>query len=188
MLDEYAARLMDEQAGNRGAASPVRGTEASTSGGNGTYGKRGRVDGTATFRGDSGGPSRFFHVAHEADTCFRYASKAPQPERPSYTKDDGTVVRHSTVKPLSVMEWLVRLTCPPGGTILDPFAGSGTTLEAGLLNGFDVIGCELDPDFVGLIEQRIERVHARLDTQPSLGAPESLPAPRPAGSVISQGS
>lgn len=55
---------------------------------------------------------------------FRYVAKAPKRERPVV---DG--VAHPTVKPLALMRWLVRLVTPPGGTVLDPFAGSGTTIE-----------------------------------------------------------
>ena len=90
--------------------------------------------------GDSGGASRFF-----------YCAKAPTKERPRH--DDGTA--HPTVKPLTLMRWLVRLVTPPGGTVLDPFTGSGTTLEAALLEGFHAIGIEANPDYLPLIRQRL---------------------------------
>jgi DNA modification methylase len=56
------------------------------------------------------------------------------------------------------MRRLVRLVTPPGGTVLEPFAGSGTTLEACLLEGFDSIGIERDEQFVPLICRRVSRV------------------------------
>ena len=62
---------------------------------------------------------------------------------------------HPTVKPLALMRYLVRLVTPPGGTVLEPFAGSGTTLVAAILEGFDVIGCELTDDYLPIIEGRI---------------------------------
>lgn len=62
---------------------------------------------------------------------------------------------HPTVKPISVMRWLSRLLCPPGGLILDPFAGSGTTGCAAVLEGFDFLGVELDPAHVAIAEARI---------------------------------
>ncbi|ANU79475.1 DNA methyltransferase [Mycobacterium phage Gompeii16] len=99
---------------------------------------------------DEGGASRFFPV-------FKYQAKAPTKERPSYVNEDGTKVAHSTVKPLTLMRWLARLVCPPGGVILDPFAGSGTTVEACLLEGFDCIAIENEPDYIPLIEHRISR-------------------------------
>ncbi|AEK08207.1 DNA methylase [Mycobacterium phage EricMillard] len=100
-----------------------------------------------------GEPQRFFPV-------FKYQAKAPAKERPSYVNEDGTKVAHSTVKPLTLVRWLARLVCPPGGVILDPFAGSGTTVEACLLEGFDCIAIENEADYIPLIEQRIERVGA----------------------------
>ncbi|AEJ92198.1 DNA methylase [Mycobacterium phage Optimus] len=103
--------------------------------------------------GDTGGASRFFPV-------FKYQAKAPTKERPGYVNEDGNKVAHSTVKPLTLMRWLARLVCPPGGVILDPFAGSGTTVEACLLEGFDCIAIESEADYIPLIEQRIERVGA----------------------------
>lgn len=95
-----------------------------------------------TGYGDSGGASRFF-----------YCAKAPTKERPRH--DDGTA--HPTVKPLTLMRWLVRLVTPPGGTVLDPFTGSGTTLEAALLEGFHGIGIEANEDYLPLIRQRLAR-------------------------------
>jgi len=55
------------------------------------------------------------------------------------------------------MEYLCRLVTPPGGTILEPFAGSGTTIEAALNEGFNVIGIEMTDEYLPLIMARIER-------------------------------
>jgi hypothetical protein len=84
---------------------------------------------------------------------YFYTAKAPKSERPVV---DG--VAHPTVKPLALMRWLIKLATPPGGTILDPFAGSGTTVEAALLEGFDVIGVEREADYLPLIEARVARL------------------------------
>ena len=83
---------------------------------------------------------------------FRYEAKAPGTERPDV---DGTA--HPTVKPLALMRWLVGLVASPGATLLEPFAGSGTTLEACLLEGFDVIGIEREDTYLPLIVQRIRK-------------------------------
>lgn len=99
--------------------------------------------------GDSGGASRFFPV-------FRWQAKAPTSERP-----DVGGVQHPTVKPLALMQWLVRLVTPPGGTVLEPFAGSGTTLEACIREGFNVIGIEREADYLPLIMSRIRKDHAQ---------------------------
>ena len=63
---------------------------------------------------------------------------------------------HPTVKPVALMRHLVRLVTPPGGTVLDPFAGSGTTLVAAVLEGFDAIGCEMTAEYLPIIEGRVE--------------------------------
>ena len=68
---------------------------------------------------------------------------------------DGDIKNvHPTVKPLKLMRWLCRLITPPNGTVLDPFAGSGTTLAAAILEGFDVIGFELTAEYMPIIEGR----------------------------------
>jgi DNA modification methylase len=71
-------------------------------------------------------------------------------------------VSHPTVKPLGLMRWLVRLVTPPGGTVLDPFAGSGATVEACLIEGFDCVAIEREADYLPLIAQRIDRQAATL--------------------------
>ena len=64
---------------------------------------------------------------------------------------------HPTVKPIGVMRWLCRLITPPGGTVLDPFLGSGTTaVSACLESKFNAIGCEMTADYWPIIEGRIE--------------------------------
>ena len=83
---------------------------------------------------------------------FKYVAKADATERP---RVNGTA--HPTVKPLSLMRWLVRLVTPPGGTILEPFAGSGTTVEACIVEGFQCIAIEREADYLPLIRQRIDR-------------------------------
>ena len=62
---------------------------------------------------------------------------------------------HPTVKPISLMAYLVRLVTPPNGTVLDPFLGSGTTGCAAVLEGFDFIGIEREPDYIAIAEARI---------------------------------
>lgn len=62
---------------------------------------------------------------------------------------------HPTVKPIALMRYLCKLITPPGGTILDPFTGSGTTLCAAVLEGFNYIGCELDAEYIEIATRRI---------------------------------
>jgi DNA modification methylase len=106
----------------------------------GILGAYGSAEGERGY-GDTGGASRFFYVA-----------KADRNERP---KVDG--VAHPTVKPLDLMRWLVRLVTPPGGTVLEPFAGSGTTVEACIIEGFQCIAIEKGDEHLPLIESRITR-------------------------------
>jgi len=62
---------------------------------------------------------------------------------------------HPTMKPLKLMRWLVRLITPPGGIVLDPFMGSGTTGIAAVLEGFNFLGIELEPNFAKISNARI---------------------------------
>lgn len=91
-----------------------------------------------------GSEARFFPV-------FRYEAKAPASERPRLA--DGTA--HTTVKPLALMQWLVRLVTPPGGLVLDPFTGSGTTLAAALREGMQAVGVEQHEPYAQLAVQRL---------------------------------
>jgi DNA modification methylase len=95
---------------------------------------------------DSGGASRFF-------PCFKYNAKASKKERPQI---DG-LTGHPTVKPLAVMQWLVRLVTPPNGSVLDLFAGTGTTAEACQLEGFNCVLIERDPESIRRIQVRMAK-------------------------------
>lgn len=90
----------------------------------------------AIARGDSGSAARFF-----------YCVKASTKER------EGS--KHPTVKPIALMEYLVRLVTPPGGTVLDPFAGSGTTGVACKRQGFHALLVEREAEYVADIERRL---------------------------------
>lgn len=72
-------------------------------------------------------------------------------------KRPGAPVRnpHPTVKPLELMRWLVRLACPPGGLVLDPFCGSGTTGAAAAIEGRCFLGIELEAPYVEIAKARI---------------------------------
>ena len=115
---------------------------------NGVYGQWSGTEEKA-YAPDSGGASRYFPV-------FKYQAKAPKKERPVIEREDGSKIQHPTVKPIALMEWLVTLITPPNGVVLDPFAGSGTTLQAALNKGFQPIGIEQDADYIKLIEKRLE--------------------------------
>lgn len=148
LLDEHAAKEMDEQSGITKDGYHVGRNRNPGEVSNEIYGAR-KKDTSDGGYGGQGGASRFFPV-------FKYQAKAPKKERPVIIREDGTKVQHPTVKPLKLMEWLVTLITPEGGTILDPFAGTGTTLQAATNKGFRPIGIEADADYIQLINQRME--------------------------------
>lgn len=76
-------------------------------------------------------------------------------------RTSGARNNHPTVKPTALMQWLVRLVTPPGGKVLDPFTGSGSTGKACVIEGFDFIGFEMDPHYCEIAKQRINYVHNR---------------------------
>jgi hypothetical protein len=121
VLDEAAAAMLDEQSGERTSGSRSAGEY-------GRLGFQGWDRGPMpAIAGDSGGASRFF-----------YTAKASRSDR-------GEGNDHPTVKPSYLMKWLVTLTATPtGGTILDPFMGSGTTLYAAKECGRRAVGIDLD--------------------------------------------
>lgn len=137
---------MDEQSGiKENGSGKVKKSGKRALRDNPVYGVPNQTRNAPDDYGDTGGASRFFPV-------FRYQAKAPQKER---VKVDG--ISHPTCKPLGLMRWLVRLVTPPGGTCLDLFAGSGTTGEACLDEGFNCILIEREPDYIKLIRERLGR-------------------------------
>lgn len=155
ILDDHAAAELDAQSGVRTSGYMKPETDRTTHHGD-AYGKFASRTASETY-GDSGGISRMFPT-------FRFEPKAPTFERPRVQRDDGTWEAHETVKPLDLMRWLVRLVTPPGGVVLDPFAGSGTTAEACIVEGFECITIEREADYLPLIVQRLTKpIQAALD-------------------------
>jgi site-specific DNA-methyltransferase (adenine-specific) len=131
--------------------------------------------------GDSGGASRFFYVAKASKkdrnegleelegkeigakgnglaracaTCS--ASVLDGCDCPDRTFVNPTRANfHPTVKPIALMEYLIKLVTPEGGVVLDPFTGSGSTGKAALLNGYQFIGIELTDEYLPIIEGRL---------------------------------
>lgn len=158
-VPDCPVRRLDDQAGTR-TSGKVAGNGFAAPYGADVYGKFAAQSLSAdTVVGDSGAASRFFPVFQVEDEAVLYAAKAPRSERP--VGPDGT--RHSTVKPLALVRWLVRLVTPPGGTVLDPFMGSGSLAEAAALEGARWVGVELcdgtegRPDYVALTSKRMKR-------------------------------
>lgn len=127
----------------------------------GRLGLTGEVE---TGFGDSGSAARFFYCA-KASRADRneglLSSDTPavateatmrHKEDVSWAERNGN--HHPTVKPTSLMRWMVRLVTPPGGVVLDPFAGSGSTGKAAILEGFAVVLLEMTESYVPIIEGR----------------------------------
>ncbi len=89
------------------------------------------------------------HNDSESAARFFYCAKASRKER-------GEGNNHPTVKPLALMQYLVRLVTPPNGIVLDPFTGSGSTLIAAMREGFKYIGIELNEEYIEIVEKRLQ--------------------------------
>ena len=104
---------------------------------------KGRVFGGCRSQGqiydDSGSAARFFYTAKAGPL-------------------DRTGSKHPTVKPVSLMRWLARLVTPPNGTVLDMFAGTGTTGQAAMLEGFKSVLIEREKEYIEDIERRMKLV------------------------------
>jgi hypothetical protein len=183
ILDEYTAGLLDEQSGvsksnlRPATGKPHLGKATSIAQSGGTI-----LDLTDRGHTDDGGASRFFYVAKAskrdrnegleniegqeigakgnglARTCATCgATVLDGCQCPDRTYVNPTRQNfHPTVKPTALMEYLVKLVTPPGGVVLDPFTGSGSTGKAALLNGFKFIGIELTADYLPIIKGRLE--------------------------------
>jgi site-specific DNA-methyltransferase (adenine-specific) len=124
-----------EQNGNKGAA----------------FGKESRPAGTVmTSYGDEGSAARFFYCAK--------ASRSDRNDGLGEGKSD-----HPTVKPTELMRYLCRLVTPPGGTILDPFMGSGSTGRGAVMEGFNFIGIEQDAHYTAIARARVSAVSVSSD-------------------------
>jgi site-specific DNA-methyltransferase (adenine-specific) len=131
-----------------------------------------RVKAYGSTHNDSGGASRFFYVAKasrrdrnegleelEAVRSAAMNGNLTDGQRKGGDGSDiNTPVRqnfHPTVKPTALMRYLIKLVTPPGGTVLDPFTGSGSTGKAALLDGFQFVGVELTEEYLPIIEGRL---------------------------------
>ena len=144
VLDEEAAAMLDAQSGVQRdgvAVNRNRPEEGST------YAASSYMIGDSRRQdvgyGGSGGASRFF-----------YTAKASRADRST----NGANNTHPTVKPTDLMRWLVRLVTPPGGVVLDPFAGSGSTLVAARAEGVRCIGIEREDEYAKIIAARLSQL------------------------------
>lgn len=140
LLDEEAAELLDEQVKGKLHAPGNKNPSKAGQGKNVKYNTAGLVKDASAFNlgGDPTKASRFFYVAKAS---------------PSERGDNS----HPTVKPVALMEYLIKLVTPPRGTVLEPFMGSGTTGVAAKRLRFNFVGIELDKKYFDIAKNRIER-------------------------------
>lgn len=175
VLDEVAAEVLDAQSGTLQSGLMRAGTPRGPEGVTYNKGFTGQPMETDTYA-DSGGASRFFYVAKatraEKDAGLDHlplrtggeatdredgSAGLPSP-RAGAGRGGGIRNHHPTVKSIDLMRWLCRLITPPGGTVLDLFAGSGTTGLAALREGFRFVGVEQDAAFVDVAAGRLAHV------------------------------
>tara|TARA_R110000868_G_scaffold133511_1_gene345128 strand:- start:4400 stop:5719 length:1320 start_codon:yes stop_codon:yes gene_type:complete len=167
ILDEVSAGLLDEQSG----------VSVSKSGGKSGKTAIWSADIDAVDRGghnDSGGASRFFYQPKASkrdrnegleelegtsagEMVDRVEGSAGMDSpRAGAGRTSGAKNFHPTVKPTALMRYLIKLVTPEGGTVLDPFTGSGSTGKAALLDGYKFVGVELTEEYLPIIEGRLK--------------------------------
>lgn len=142
--DEVLALFPD----SKGAIAPVygkQGNQKSHIGDNGIYGRYEQRDTPMFPRNDSGSAARFF-----------YCAKASRKER-------GEGNDHPTLKPLALMRYLITLVTPQGGTVMDPFMGSGTTGVAAVQLSRGFVGIEKDAHYFEIAQGRISKAEPMED-------------------------
>jgi site-specific DNA-methyltransferase (adenine-specific) len=175
IFDEEAGQVLDQQSGfskTNCKSGIVEGKEANifNDGLNKTTGHKKKMI-VGNYK-DEGGASRFFYCPKASkkdrdegldvfDDKERYTSIG-QRDGTSF-RDNGTQIlpaicknNHPTVKPTALMEYLIKLVTPKGGTVMDCFLGSGSTGKAAVRNGFDFIGIERDEEYIKIAEARIK--------------------------------
>lgn len=163
LLDEEAAAFLDNQSGNltSGVPSGKRNTEG------GYHGNFGEIP--VTGYGDTGGASRFFYVAKASraernkgleDFEKKTVNWSSGTQNPGSFQSEGTDRNvqnfHPTVKPIKLMQYLVRMITPEGGICMDPFSGSGTTGIACAIDSVEFMGVDNVPEYVVISNARIK--------------------------------
>lgn len=164
--DEVVALFPESTSGSR--AEGVR----TGLGSNRTFTTPGKGDGGPAIEASAGSAARFFYCAKASRTDRNEglaSSAAPAVETDATMRDCETADwekrngnHHPTVKPTDLMAYLVRLVTPPGGLVLDPFMGSGSTGKACMREGFRFVGIDMAPEYVEIASARIEHELARV--------------------------
>ncbi len=184
VLDEVAAAELDQLAGRTGQKSRTTGLEPSAASTGQVMNLRRRVA-SAPVRDERGGASRFFftakpsrserdagcdHIEPKAGgeaTGRKEGSAGTKNPRAGAGRGGGARNHHPTVKAQSLMSWLVRLVTPPGGLVLDPFTGSGSTGCAVLAEGCRFVGVEREPEYSEIARARLFHAAAQSHAAPT---------------------
>lgn len=134
ILDEDAAEIVDEQSESK-ASRFFYVAKAS---------KRDRNEGLEMLEDSISGS----FAGNVSNTGNKIGANPDRPNQPAKNY-------HPTVKPTTLMSYLIKLVTPLGGTVLDPFTGSGSTGKAAILDGFDFVGIEMTEDYIPIIEGRL---------------------------------
>lgn len=125
----------------------------------------------AEFQSNSKG-KEYAHVTVGHDDAggsaarFFYSAKASKRDRDEGLRAEGRANIHPTVKPTDLMRYLCRLVTPPGGLVLDPFTGSGSTGKGAVMEGFRFVGIELSPEYAAIARARIQHAVGYVEPQP----------------------
>lgn len=185
ILDPYTAELLDEQSGTL-KSGKLNTAQTKTS----IFGSK-TSERFGTYEQSEGGASRFFYVAKASKRdrnegledldaqrhSDRELADGVGGDNPRNRTNQAKQNFHPTVKPTSLMEYLIKLVTPPKGTVLDPFTGSGSTGKAAILQGFDFIGIEMTEEYLPIIKGRLkhaERIVAERNKEASLLEQEKL--------------
>jgi site-specific DNA-methyltransferase (adenine-specific) len=171
IFDEEAGKILDEQSGQT-TSGKVKESKDSYDGESNTGFLRGKSN-SSNQHGDKGGASRFFYCPKTSKTdrneglehiekkqnIFNGKSDKPSKDMKGVEKKFTTQPKsnfHPTVKPTDLMAYLVRMVTPKGGTVLDPFMGSGSTGKAAVRGGFDFVGIEREEEYMKIAKTRIQ--------------------------------
>ena len=177
--EDCPIRILDEQSGVRKSEIAVkRNLDGRTYNENQNWGLKAQKRQDFGYM-DKGGASRFFYVAKASKSernkgLNGFEIKQTIGGGGTYNEDAGAKYGsikaegknfHPTVKPIKLMQYLVKMITPPNGIVLDPFCGSGTTGVACKLDGFQFVGLEQDPEYFRIAEARINNMEVEIESQ-----------------------
>jgi site-specific DNA-methyltransferase (adenine-specific) len=186
-VDDCPIKILDEQSGERKSNGKYNKDGTWMNNGDGfirTWDVE--YDKLNKYAGQTGGASRFFYVAKASQWERNYGLDGFEKQQivgggglTANLREDGSLETasaggkfgsikalksniHPTVKPIKLMQYLIRLVTPPNGIVLDPFAGSGTTGIACKIDGFEFVGLELSEEYTEIANSRIQSFNEEL--------------------------